>query len=102
MDTGNLACRAASCKHLNPYTGTVTPADLRRWIDNHRVAARVEASHMADAWGRPEDAIRDALGLIAVYGELHGWPPARDPVGEEEDLLMWDRLARLRRRVMGR
>jgi hypothetical protein len=80
----------------------VTPADLRRWIDNRRAAARVEAGHAAQAWGRPEDAIGHALALIALYGELHGWPPAPDPVGEAEDLIAWDRFARLRRRVMER
>jgi hypothetical protein len=77
-------------------------ADLRRWVDNRRAVARVEQTHLADAWGPPAQAIAAALSLIALEGRLRGWPPPPDPVADREDEAMWERFARLRARHLGR
>jgi hypothetical protein len=76
----------------------VNKTEARRWIENQREAARVEARNAARTWGSSEQAIARALGLIALYGELHGWPPVPDAIGDREDMAAWDRFARLRRR----
>ena len=77
-------------------------ADLRRWVDDRRVVARLEQAQLADTWGPPAQAIRSALSLIALEGRLHGWPPPADPVTEREDQAMWERFARLRTRLVRR
>lgn len=72
--------------------------DLRRWIEGWREAerrVRLEARSGPPA----ADPILAALSLIALAGQLHGWPPPDDPVSRREDALMYERWARLRRRL---
>lgn len=64
--------------------------------------ARVENAHLADTWGPPAQAIAAALSLVELDGRLHGWPPPADPVTEREDLIVWERFARLRARYIKR
>jgi hypothetical protein len=70
---------------------------MLRWVSNHRAVARREAQELARDAGTPEQAISAALGLVALYGSLHGWPGPEDPVSLREDREMWERFARLRR-----
>ena len=82
------------------YNVGVNKADLRRWVENRRIMARVEQAHLADTWGPPAQAIKAALNLIALEGRLHGWPASPDPVTDREDHAMWERFARLRARFV--
>jgi hypothetical protein len=74
----------------------VSKADWRRWVENQRAVARVQANDLQDTWGPPSRAIAASLELLGLYERLHGWPPADDPVTKREDLEMWERFARLR------
>lgn len=76
------------------------PADLRQWIAGHRLAAQRQREEAAEHGFSP-DPIRAALDLIAVAGELHGWPPPTDPVSEREDEVARQRWSQLRK-ALGR
>jgi hypothetical protein len=74
----------------------VDPADIRRWIADKRASEVHERTSAIDAWGPREHAVRDALALVRIYGELHGWPAPEDDVTTREDQEAWSRFARLR------
>ncbi len=74
------------------------PEDLRRWVAQKRDAERVERD-LARGRDVVPDPIAAALDLIRLGGRLHGWPVEEDPVSRREDLEMYDRWARLRRRM---
>lgn len=76
------------------------PADLRRWVAGHRLAAERQREEAAERGFHP-DPIRAALDLIAVAGQLHGWPPPKDPVTEREDELARECWNRLRKALGG-
>lgn len=82
------------------YTEIVPVEDLRRWIAARRAAERRERAEARNA--PPPDPIRAALSLIAMAGHLYGWPVPEDPASVREDALMYERWARLRRRLQGR
>jgi hypothetical protein len=74
----------------------VDPVDIRRWVSDKRAAEAFERASAVDAWGPPEQAVRSALALIRLYGELHAWPAPDDEVTAREDQEAWTRFARLR------
>lgn len=74
------------------------PEDLRRWVAQKRDAERYERAEARDHAIVP-DPIAAALDLIRLAGRLQGWPVGDDPVSVREDLEMYDRWARLRRRM---
>jgi hypothetical protein len=78
------------------YTGIVDSADIRRWVADKRASEVRERTSAIDAWGSPEQTVRDALALVRLYGELHGWPAPEDEVTAREDQEGWARFARLR------
>jgi hypothetical protein len=78
------------------YTGFMEPDDLVRFVDDRRAVARREAEESAREGDGSVDAVTSALALLAVYGRLHGWPPADDPVSDAEDAAVRDRFDRLR------
>ena len=79
------------------YTGLMDPEALVRFVEDHRAVARREAEESRRQGHAPVDAVTSALALLAVYGRLHGWPPADDPVSDAEDAAVRDRFDRLRR-----
>lgn len=73
--------------------------DLRRWAENHRVAAERELQELRDRPTTPQQAIAAALELLRFDESLHGDPFRRvDPVSRREDEQMWEawRILRLR------
>lgn len=72
------------------------PIDIRRWVSDQRAAEAYERASAVDAWGPPDQAVRSALALIRLYGELHAWPAPYDEVTAREDREGWTRFARLR------
>jgi len=72
------------------------PVALRRWVENHRAANQLEVRELATTWGSPEQAIAAAMALHTLYVRLHGWPPPDDPIETRDDLIVWERFARLR------
>ncbi len=71
--------------------------DLRRWVRSQRAAEERELSEARAAVRPPAAALRAALSLIALARARHGWPLPADPHDEEEDMIAYDRWARLRR-----
>lgn len=62
--------------------------------DKRAVEAR-ERSERRGAVASPQDAIAQALALVALFGRLHGWPANEDAVSRREDAQMYDRWHRL-------
>jgi hypothetical protein len=77
------------------------PENLRRWVAEKRAAAERERAEVRGGSFSP-DPIDAALDLIALGGELHGWPPPEDPVTLREDEVARERWARLRRTLGAR
>ena len=77
------------------------PEDLRRWVAEKRAAAERERAEVRGGSFSP-DPIDAALDLIALGGELHGWPMSEDPVTLREDELARERWVRLRRALGAR
>ena len=75
------------------------PRDIRRWAENHRAAAALEAQ---DARRNPlsaEESFAAAMMLLNWDETLNGSPFERhDPVTEREDREMWEAWAKLRAR----
>ncbi len=72
-------------------------ADIRRWHRNRALANDLDVRDLETTWGTPANSIAAALELLNLWGTLHGWPPPDDPVDARDDLVVWDRFARLRR-----
>jgi hypothetical protein len=77
----------------------MSAADLRRWALTRRAAAREEALLAAAERPTPAEAMDRALELIDLAADLHGWPLPQDPTSEEEDLIAYNRWAKLRQRA---
>jgi hypothetical protein len=73
-----------------------TAADVKRWAENRRIANVLEVRELATTWGVPARSIAAAIELSALWESLHGWPPPPSPVDRRDDLVVWDRFARLR------
>lgn len=74
------------------------PDEIRRWVTARRGAAARERAEVRHA-GAGADSVGAALALVALTGRLHGWPVPDDPVTAREDAAMYERWARLRRRL---
>lgn len=75
------------------------PADLKRWHENHRVAAARERQDLASNPPTAAQAFAAALSLLVFDESLNGSPFNRhDPVSVREDHEMWEAWARLRAR----
>jgi hypothetical protein len=77
------------------------PEDLRRWVAEKRAVAERERAEVRNGSFSP-DPINAALDLIALGGELHGWPPPEDQVTLREDEVARERWVRLRRTLGAR
>jgi hypothetical protein len=69
--------------------------DVRRWIEDRRVA---ESRALATT-GQAPDALtsfRQALSLLALLGRMVGWPVPPDAIREREDVAAGDAWAALR------
>lgn len=73
-----------------------TAADVKRWAESRRMANLLEVRELATTWGVPARSIAAAIELSALWESLHGWPPPASLVDQREDLVAWDRFARLR------
>jgi len=69
---------------------------LSEWLISRRAAEARERREMRETGPDPRRAIEQALALIALGGELHGWPAPEDPVSEREDAEMREQWSRLR------
>jgi len=76
----------------------VKPADIRRWVEQRRLASRREEEESAGAVPPPEDAFARGLRMIALAGSLHGWPLPEDEASREADRQARARWSRLRAR----
>lgn len=64
----------------------MNPEDIRRWVENHRVAAARERELMRDKPLPPSEAFAAAFSLMVFNEQLNGSPFERiDPVSERED-----------------
>ena len=72
-------------------------ADLVRWIEQRRAAARREADEQRERGPNVEQSIAQGLALIALAGRQFGWPVPDDPFSEAQDLEAYRRWARLKR-----
>lgn len=73
------------------------PEDVRRWAENRRIANVLEVRDLMAHWGEPERAVQAHFELLNLWAELHGWPPPESPVDRRDNLVVWERFARLRR-----
>ena len=90
--------REAVYTSLVADTGFVgTPADVRRWAENRRIANAVEVRELTETWGTSERAVSAAMQMLRLFESIHGWPPPFDPIDWEQNLRAWERWARLRR-----
>lgn len=73
--------------------------DIRRWAENHAVAAARELREMNRNPPSPTEAFNAALALL-VYDESRNGSPfeRQDPVSERADREMWDTWVTLRTR----
>ena len=74
-----------------------SPEDVRRWAENRRIANAVEVRDLMAHWGEPERSVQAHFALLDLWAELHGWPPPESPIDCRDDLVVWERFARLRR-----
>jgi hypothetical protein len=74
-----------------------TAADIKRWAENRRIANAVEVQELRTTWGTSTRSFAAFLQMLALYAAVNGWPPPASPVDQREDLVVWDRFARLRR-----
>ncbi len=72
------------------------PQDIRRWVENYRAAQERERQEVRERGSFVADPIAASLGLIALAGRLHGWPPPVSEVDEREGELARERWSRLR------
>ena len=72
---------------------------IRRWAEDRNAASAVEARELSASVGTPSQWFGTALTLLALYAEMHGWPPPPDPVDERDNLQVWERFSRLRARL---
>jgi hypothetical protein len=72
------------------------PGPISDWVASRRAAEARERRELREAGPDPRRAIEQALALIALGGELHGWPAAEDAVTEREDAEMREQWSRLR------
>lgn len=71
------------------------PAEIRRWIENHRAAAARELAEPRRMTAA--EAYDVALALLAFDEQCNGSPFTReDPVTAREDAKMWDDWKKLR------
>jgi hypothetical protein len=73
--------------------------ELRRWVRSRRAAEERELYEARATRREPGASLRAALSLIALARARHGWPLPADPHDEAQDLLAYQRWARLRRRA---
>lgn len=69
---------------------------IRRWAAQREAMAEREKQETREHGISVEESLRDAFKVIDFYGQLHGWPPAEDPVSAREDLLAYEAWTRLR------
>jgi len=75
------------------------PGDIRRWAENHRVAAERERAERRNNPLSPQQAWDFAMDLLRLDEAHNGNPFTRhDPVTEREDREMWEAWAKLRAR----
>jgi hypothetical protein len=73
--------------------------ELRRWAEQRALGAKRELSELRNAAPPPEEAFETGLRMIALAGRLHGWPLPEDEREVQEELEVFHRWARLRRRL---
>lgn len=82
-------------------TSKATLEELRRWVDDRRASAEREREEVRASGAFVEDPIGAAIDLIAIAGEMYGWPLPEDPVTQRENEIAWESWARLRRALGG-
>ncbi len=82
--------------HGRRYTRRVDAARVRRWVADKREVEAREHAERRSAGVSSQEAISQALALVALYGRLHGWPAREDEVSTREDAQMYDRWHRLK------
>ena len=68
-------------------------------MEARRAAEERERREARNHQAGSADSIRAALALIALAGQLQGWPPSEDPSSLREDALAYERWQRLRQRL---
>jgi len=66
-------------------------------VRSRRAAEELELDAAPATRREPDASLRAALSLIALARARHGWPLPADPHEEAQDLLAYERWARLRR-----
>jgi hypothetical protein len=75
------------------------PEDVRRWVENRRIANAVEVRELRTTWNSPKRSLAAANQMLALYARVNGWPPPDDAIRWRNNLAVWDRFARLRARM---
>jgi hypothetical protein len=76
--------------------GVGKPEDVRRWAENRRLANAIEVRDLIEYWGEPDRSVQALFELLDLWAAIHGWPPPEDPIDVRDDLVVWERFARLR------
>jgi hypothetical protein len=76
----------------------VRAEELRRWAAQRELGAQREISELRNAAPPPEEAFESGLRMIALAARLHGWPLPQEEREVQEELEIFFRWARLRRR----
>jgi hypothetical protein len=74
---------------------TLTEREVRDWLAGWQVVETLERQERRATPADPRRSVEQALGLIALWGRLHGWPAERDRVAErgvEAARRAWSRL----------
>ena len=100
---------SAGCLGSSPANGSrrrrhgiirrVEADELRRWAEQRALGAKRELSELSNAASPPEEAFETGLRMIALAARLHGWPLPKDEREVQEELEIFHRWARLRRRL---
>ena len=56
-----------------------SPEDVRRWVAGHRAAERRRHDDERGRPPAPEEALAAGLDLLALVGDVRGWPLPEEP-----------------------
>ena len=72
------------------------PETVRRMVAGWRIAEVREREERREAGPDVAAAVQDALALMDLFGEMHGWPPPANEARRRDDELARERWRRVR------
>jgi hypothetical protein len=74
----------------------MNPEDVRRMVAGWQAAEAREREERHKAGPDRAEAVRGALALMDLFGEMHGWPPPENEARRRDDELARARWIRVR------